>query len=722
MSKDRHITIDFETRSSTAIKYGAYRYSEDPRTEVMCIAVMLPDSPEVGIWHPAYPSQGLEEQGEHVLDALFEELAKGTLIEAHNVGFERAIWENVCVARMGWPAVKPSQWRCSAAAAASFSIPRSLDGASKALLGGDQNKDLLGHKTMMKLCKPRATLKADLEPIALRENMEWKNLQNVKTVFALRDKFPQHADLTEGMNPWKESAADLDILFNYCAQDVRVERAISDALPGGLSETELQVWQLDQEMNHGGVQIDMPLVDAAMSLAEKCKEQADEWIAAQTDGEVTSIGQRQKFLNWINAQPGKGSLDNAQKATIEYAVSKPDLWSAEALYALKLRQSVSKTSTKKYDTMAKAVCADSRVRGLLAYHGADTGRWAGRIVQPQNFPRGTVDESIETLCSDVLDSSKVDLDLIYGDTMEVLSSALRGAIVPSEGMDLLCADYSSIEARGLFWIVGDEKGLDVFRKGRDIYKDMATTVYGCDYDHVTKDQRQMGKQAILGLGYQMGVERFQETCNQYNMGVSYEDANNVVAAYRDLHAPVKSFWYHIRDCVIEALERGKQNGTDPVVASAGKLKIWHDVSDFLFIQLPSGRKLSFYKPEMKSLPSRFVAFDADGNPLPPKMENKITFMGVNSMSRKYSRLDTYGGKLCENIVQAVSRDVMAEAMLRCRGTIYKPVLTVHDEIVCEVPEGEGSVEEFENLISEVPEWAQGFPLTAEGWRGKRYRK
>ena len=232
----------------------------------------------------------------------------------------------------------------------------------------------------------------------------------------------------------------------------------------------------------------------------------------------------------------------------------------------------------------------------------------------------------------------------------------------------------------------------------------------------------MGKQAILGLGYQMGVERFQETCNQYNMGVSYEDATNVVAAYRDLHAPVKSFWYHIRDCVIEALERGKQNGTDPVVASAGKLKIWHDVSDFLFVQLPSGRKLSFYKPEMKSLPSRFVAFDADGNPLPPKMENKITFMGVNSMSRKYSRLDTYGGKLCENIVQAVSRDVMAEAMLRCRGTIYKPVLTVHDEIVCEVPEGEGSVEEFENLISEVPEWAQGFPLTAEGWRGKRYRK
>jgi DNA polymerase len=597
-----------------------------------------------------------------------------------------------------------------------------LAGAAEALLGGEDRskdlpkgtgkKDMSGHKVMMKLCKPRATLKADLEPIAEREGVAWKDIQNAKSIFALRDKYPQHSDLTEAMNPWHEKEAELDILFKYCAQDVRVERAISDALPSGLSTKELKVWQMDQEMNHRGVQIDMPLVDAAIAVAAQCKEQADLWISEKTDGVVTSIGQRAKFLNWLSEQPCEGSLDNLQKATVADAVSKPDLWTADALRALQLRQSVSKTSTKKYDTMAKAVCTDSRVRGLLAYHGADTGRWAGRIVQPQNFPRGTIKASIESLCGDVLTMGREDMEMIYGDPMEVLSSALRGAITSSEGTDLICADYSAIEARGLFWIAGDERALSVFRQGRDIYKDMAVKVYGVEYDDVTAEQRQMGKQAILGLGYQMGAAKFQETCLGYGMEVSLELAQKVVDAYRGTHAPVKAFWYAAQAACFEALERGR--GGAPVALASGRIQVYHSKEDFLHIRLPSGRKLSFYKPRLKDL----------YNPRFERNEVKITFMGVNSMTRKYSRLDTYGGKLVENIVQALSRDIMVEAMLELeyQSDKYTPILTVHDEIVAEVPEGVGSVEEFELLIAKVPGWAKGFPLDAEGWRGKRYRK
>ena len=708
----RHITIDFETRSSTDIRYGAHRYAQDPNTTVMCIAFLLPEDTEPRIWYPAYPAAGIEEEGANDLDLLLAEVASGTLIEAHNAGFERAIWDYICAPRMGWPKVKPSQWRCSAATAASFALPRSLDGASQALLD-DVNKDKAGHKIMMKVSKPRATLKADLEPIAEREGVAWKDLNATKTIFKLREQFPQHSDLTSKMNPWHEKENELLALFSYCKQDVRVERAISDALPGPLSPKEMKVWQMDQEMNFRGVALDMGLVDAAIATAEDCKDAANIRIAELTDGLITSIGQRAKFITWINEQPGDHTIENAQKATIAEAVDHPEWWTPEAHEALRLRQSVSKTSTKKYDTMAKAVCNDSRVRGLLAYHGADTGRWAGRIVQPQNFPRGTVKESIENLCDAVLEHDRETLELLYGDAMEVLSSALRGAVVSSVGKDLICADYSAIEARGVFWLSGDVRALDVFRSGKDIYKDMATTVYGVDYADVTAEQRQMGKQAILGLGYQMGAEKFQETCMGYGMEVDIDEAKRIVTAYRESHHPVKSLWYNLQTAVFEALQNGRREYGQEVVMLGGRLKVIHTMSDYLQIILPSGRAISFYKPQLKELYNeRFE-----------RMETKITFMGVNSMTRKYTRLETYGGKLVENVVQGLSRDIMAEAMLAIdEHPDYTPILTVHDEIVAEVPEGRGSVTDFEDLIAVVPDWAKGFPLAAEGWRGKRYRK
>ena len=748
------VTIDFETRSAYEIKYGAYRYAEDASTEIMCLAILFPGESAAVLWHPAYPSLGREEQGWEHMERLFSLIKDGCEIEAHNSQFERAIWQHVGVARLGWPAVHPSKWRCSSALAATFSLPRSLDGASQAL-GLVQEKDKLGHKTMMKLCKPRAALKGDLEIVAehaFGDKKRWKEIVKPKNVYVLKELY-DHVPAVRELNPWKESDEDLDILFAYCKQDTVVEHAISERLGHELPETELKVWQLDQKMNATGIQIDTDMVAAALSVADECKELADARISELTDGAVNSVGQRAAFMDYVNGEPGDGFLANTQKATIEEALKHPKLWSSDALEALQLRQSQAKTSIKKYVSMDNVVGQDGRARGLLAYHGADTGRWAGRLIQPQNFPRGSVKEDIDVLCDAVLTGDREYLDVMYGDPMEVMSSALRGAMTSKEGYDLICADYSSIEARGIFWLVGDEAALETFRQGRDIYVATAAEIYGIGYDEVKPDQRQMGKQAVLGLGYQMGYAKFAETCQGYGMDVSEELSKQVVETYRATYSKIKSFWREIEDAAKEAVSRSYDS---PVYL--GKLKLYTK-DEFLHIELPSGRCLRYYQPRVSQVPSRFndwielfprkqdettEAYDErlegiqaqssmltlrdfcgrfNVSPSLLKVDAKLTFMGQNSMTRKYTRQNTYGGKLTENVVQALSRDMMAEAMLTVdEGGLYIPLLTVHDEIVAEVPEGQGSVKEFEDLISILPEWAEGFPLAAEGWRGKRYRK
>ena len=748
------VTIDFETRSAYDIKYGAYRYAQDPSTEIMCLAILFDGETAAVLWHPAYPSLGREEQGREHLERLFGYVKDGCEIEAHNSQFERAIWQFVGVARLAWPAVHPNQWRCSSALAATFSLPRSLDGASQAL-GLVQEKDKLGHKTMMRLCKPRAALKADLELVAehaLDDKRRWKEIVKPKNVFVLKELY-DHVPAVRELSHWKETDEDLDVLFDYCKQDVVVEHGISKRLGYHLPEKELKVWQLDQKMNTTGIQIDMDMVAAALKIADECKELADARISEVTDGAVKTVGQRQAFMDYINGEPGDGFLPNTQKATIEDALKHPKLWSSDALEALQLRQSQAKTSIKKYVSMYNVVGPDGRARGLLAYHGADTGRWAGRLLQPQNFPRGSVKEDIDVLCDAVLTGDREYLDVMYGDPMEVMSSALRGAMTSKEGYDLICADYSSIEARGIFWLVGDEAALETFRQGRDIYMATAAEIYGVEYGDVTKDQRQMGKQAVLGLGYQMGYAKFAETCQGYGMDVSEEMAKQVVETYRSTYSKIKSFWREIEDAAKEAV--GRSSG-HPVLL--GKLKLYTK-DEFLHIELPSGRCLRYYQPRVSHVPSRFndwievfprkqgenpAEYEERQNTIQAqaalltlrdfcerlgvspsliRVDTKLTFMGQNSMTRKYTRQNTYGGKLTENVVQALSRDMMAEAMLSVdAGGLYVPLLTVHDEIVAEVPEGRGSVKEFEDLISILPEWAEGFPLAAEGWRGKRYRK
>jgi DNA polymerase len=290
-------------------------------------------------------------------------------------------------------------------------------------------------------------------------------------------------------------------------------------------------------------------------------------------------------------------------------------------------------------------------------------------------------------------------------TMEVLSHALRGAIVASEGKVLYVADYASIEARVVMWLAGEKKALDIFRSGADIYLDMASSIYGypCNkHDH--PKERGMGKIAILGLGYQMGWSKFQSQCADFGALITDEFAQQVVNAYREKYRRVKQMWWDQEAAAITAVVR--RGG----VVRCGRIE-WAVSGRFLYARLPSGRKLAYPDPQIRKRPTPWG-----------EEKNALTFMGVNSYAHQWQRQTTYGGSLVENITQAVARDIMAEAMLRCEANgRFVPVLTVHDEIVTEGAPAQ-SVQEFEQLVAECPDWATGLPIAAEGWSGFRYHK
>jgi len=767
------VTIDFETRSAVNIKVGPHRYAEDPSTEVMCLSWGYEGNEEVWLWHPTFPGAGLNERVwykdqpgdvmtplmyQHGLDAVRgvqQRIHSGALFEAHNAMFEQCIWLEIMVKRFGWPEIPLRQWRCSAAMAASFSLPRKLEHAVEALQLSVR-KDMEGSRLMKRLAKPRAPLKADRVAIAEALGLSsWQKVPKpagsdmfdlIRWVRANSEDAYTDLILDGRLHPWHEKLEDLERLFEYNMQDVATEKALSEQLRP-LSDYEQEVWFLDQEMNHTGIHCDLALVEKALEISEDVLAAAHERITELTDGAVTRISQRQKLLDWINAQQGT-QLPNMQKATLKEALKMEDRFTEASYEALLLRISTAKTSTKKYATMLASCCKDGRIRDLLAYWGADTGRWAGRGVQPQNFPRGDTKNmmrfvqdgeggynvkkwfNMDVGCSDVMEyGNRYDIDLMYGDTMELLSSCLRGAMTAAPGYELVAADYSAIEARGVFWLAGDERALGVFRQGRDIYLDQCAAIWERPYETFSKDdpERQVGKQAVLGLGYQMAEKKFQTTCEGYDINLDLKFCLQVKKAYRELHKPVADFWADIEEHAVEAVRRG--NEAAPVefrnmrFATRGR---------FLYMKLPSGRLLAYFDPsvamEKKTIEiARLIVNEATGEEELHYFEKEterlsLRYWGMNSQTRQWCRQHTYGGKLTENAVQALSRDLMADAMLRLRDTIYKPILTVHDEVVAEVPAGQGSVEELERLLSQLPAWADGFPLTAEGWRGVRYRK
>jgi DNA polymerase len=647
------IYIDFETRSEVDIKKsGAWVYSLHPSTEILCMAVKQYDS-EVYLLKPE--ELDLNKPSTLTLPSV---IRCGTLVEAHNAFFEKAIWQNIMVKRYGWPEIKPEQWRCSASVAAYHALPRSLGGAGK-ILGLSTIKDDEGKRVMLQLSKPKPRVGGFFE----------------------QQEYPEK----------------FQTLYDYCKSDVEAEYAIANKL-GGLPNRELKVWQLDQKINERGVHIDIDAVNKSLKILGEYSEKLEKELDILTEGKITTVGQRARILEWCKERGEE--LSGLTKADVEQALK--TVKDAKVKRVLEIRQALSKTSTAKYEAMKNSCAPDGRIRDVLMYHGASTGRWSGKLVQFQNLPRGNI-KDMATAIKLIKQGSASSIEMLTDDVMGFMSSAIRGMVCAPQGKKLLVADFAAIEARVLGWLAGSEKMLNQFRNGEDLYKDMASKIYRVDVKDITAEQRQLGKAAILGAGYGMGAPKFYETCLSWGIKVHEDLAKTAINTYRQTYHHVRQLWYDQEKAAHTAVRTGNR-------VECGKT-IWFMQDDFLKCQLPSGRCLHYYKPELKM----------KQNDWGESME--LSYL-AEKMGKAF-RNGTYGGKLVENITQAVARDLMADAMLRIEDEGFNIVLSVHDELVAEVPQQttlQNPLERFCNLMAATPNWAKDCPVAAEGWEGINYKK
>jgi DNA polymerase bacteriophage-type len=716
---DACATIDFETRSACDLRAcGSWRYSLDPTTEVLCMAYRLPywEEGRVELWHPAFPAFGiLESDNTESLFELFDWIAEGGLVEAHNAWFERGIWTNIMGPTYDWPLIPHRQWRCSAAKAASHALPRALEDAALAMRL-KITKDMEGSKVMKKMTKPRKPRKKEVQAWAVKHAGCKKCAGKGKLKVGRAKATP--CKVCAGMG-WKgyvpkmpllyhESPEMLNQLWDYCRVDVLAEEALSLALPD-LNTQETELYLLDQRMNERGFELDADGISRAMRLIAQEAKRLNAELAEVTGGAVAQATQRARMVSWFETQGV--FLENTQAATLDDALRDPKIV-GPARRGLQIVRSLGRSSTAKYEAMRNWMCPDQRVHGGLLYHGASTGRWSGAGVQPHNFVRGAIKDI--GAAWDAIRAGDVaalqaltDKDGVpIGGVMEVLSQALRGAIIAAQGKALYVADYAAIEARVLMWLAQDEDALEMFRRKEDIYCGMAGQIYQRPInkkDHPT--ERQLGKAAILGLGYQMGASKFVDSAAAYGVTIDEEFSRGVVEAYRTRFWRVKQMWWDQEAAAIKAATFRGQSVECGYVT-------WRYEKPFLYCILPSGRRLAYPEPEVRQRATPWG-----------DLKPSLTYKGVNPFNRQWQRQTTYGGMLVENITQAVARDLMADAMLRAEQTgVYEPILSVHDELIAEAPEGKGDVKEFETLMAECPDWAQGCPVEAEGWAGPRYRK
>lgn len=712
-------TIDFETRSQCDIKKcGSWRYSLDLTTEILCLAFRLPHWKPgyVSLWHPAFHHLNLHEEGKYwELDELYQWIDDGGLIEAHNAWFERGIWANKMVP-LGAPAIGHRQWRCSAAKAAAHALPRSLGDVAD-VLETEEQKDTEGEKLMKKLSKPRKPVQADYLSW-YRIHVPCRACQGAgKTQEVKKDGTPKknlskcsrcvgkgHRRDISRVPPlpvlWLESSEFYAQLFDYCRHDVLTEEETSAVVPD-LSPEETEIYLVDQAVNERGFQLDPEAIDIALTLIAQEVQILNAELLDLTDGVVERATQRDRMLRWFVEQGLL--LENSQAATIDEALKRTRL-SPHVRRGLELVRALGRSSTSKYLTMKRWMCPDGRVRGGLLFHGAGTGRWSGMGVQPHNFVKGKI-KDMASLWTVLKEGTREEIIDIYDDVMTALSYALRGAITAASGRRLYVADFAAIEARVVLWLAEDEEALGIFRRGDDIYLEMASDIFGHICTKSDTYERALGKIAVLGLGFQMGWKKFIDTCAKFKIDISEEMGQKVVAAYRERFWLVKQMWTDMERAAIEAVEDPEK------IIFCGRVK-WCFTYGFLYCTLPSGRKLAYPEPEVHLKKTSWG-----------EMKSTLTFMGVHPKIRQWVRLSAYGGLLVENIVQAVARDLMADAMLRCEhsGT-YLPVLSVHDELIAEAEEDAGQVHEFETLMAACPSWATGLPIEASGWTGHQYRK
>lgn len=646
----RVLHIDLETYSDIDIgKCGAYRYVDSPNFEILLLAYAYDDEPVTVIdvaQREGWPTQVLD-------DILSSDITK----VAHNAAFER-----ICLSKFLNTKLDPKAWHCTMVHALSLGFPASLADVGKALnLEEDKQKMAVGKRLITYFCKPCKPTQA--------------NGQRTRN-------YPHH-------DPEK-----WDLFKEYNQQDVVTEQAIYDKLMKfPLPESERILYCLDQSINDYGIGVDTDLMDKVIGYSKEYEAALRKECEELTGGiNVHSIVQ---LKQWLTEQEGR-QIDSLTKDDVDQLL-KLDL-KPSSKRILELRQETGKTSVKKYEAFERSICSDGRIHGAFQFYGAGrTGRWAGRLIQPQNFPRNAFEDI--ALARRMVKSEQWDeIEMLYGSMNDVFSTLIRTLIVPPEGMTFAIADYSAIEARVVAWMADEKWRQDVFANGGDIYCMSATQMFGVPVEKHGQNShlRKKGKVAELACGYGGGVGALRKMGGE-QMGLSEKEMDDIVKKWRRSSPHVVKLWRELGDAAIEAID------------TRLRVKCRHGVSfkyskGILFMQLPSGRSLAYVQP-------RF-----DGR--------ELTYMGMNQTTRKWERTKTWGGKLTENLIQAIARDCLAESMTKIQKAGYHIVMHVHDEVIVEVPaeNAEGHLKRIEDLMGEPIEWAPGLLLTADGFTSEYYRK
>lgn len=657
-----HLSIDLETFSSVPIaKAGAQKYIASPDFEILLFAYSLNGAPSVC----CDIAQG-ELLPDWVLDALCDPQC---LKHAYNAAFE---WG--CLSKFMGRQLPPEQWRCTMFHGLYAGYPAGLDATGRALgLPEDKRKLSTGKALIRYFCVPCTPTKSN---------------------GGRRRNLPNH------------DPARWELFKEYNAQDVTTEMEIERRLSLITVPDWLQrQWETDLLINARGVAVDMEMVSGALEIGATVRERLTQ-EAVRISG-LNNPNSVQQLSAWLEQETGEEVTDLRKDTVAKMIAQAPDI--PEVQRMLEIRQELGKTSTKKYDAIEQAVCPDGRVRGLLQFYGANrTGRWAGRLVQVQNLPR-TYTQPLE-LARNLVKQRKLDnLRLIYGSVPDTLSQLIRTAFVASDGNVLIDADFSAIEARVISWLAGEQWRLEVFKTHGKIYEASASQMFGVPIERIKKGNpeyalRQKGKVAELALGYQGGAGAL-INMGALDMGIPEDDLPDIVQRWRDTNKRICDLWYKMNSAAVEAISTGYSVGVGRLLVSC-EYDAAHEV-EYLTVLLPSGRKLYYNSPQ--------IGENKWGGP-------SISYMGMDQTTKKWKRIETYGGKLVENCVQAVARDCLAQAIENLEKEGLPVVFHIHDEVVIDCRADTATLDDVVNIMSRPIPWAPGLPLNADGWVGGFFKK
>lgn len=663
----RHLSIDIETRSSVDIgKAGAYKYAQSPDFQILLFAYQMGEEP-VEIIDLA--------NGERLPNELAAALSDPDVIKhAYNAAFE---W--YCLNRAGFE-TPIDQWRCTMAHGLYCGYTAGLDATGKAIgLPQDKQKLATGKALIRYFCVP-------CKPTRNNGNRTWNQ-------------------------PWHDPKK-WNLFKEYCKQDVVTEHEILARLKQfPVPDAEEQQWQMDVLMNAYGVRVDTDLIDGALYIdgisTQKLTDEAV-WLTG-----LANPNSAAQLVPWLNDHSRKSLEDpdvfqDIQKATVTEALGKPDEFPEEVLQMLRIRQQLGKTSIKKYVAMDTAKGEGDRVRGLTQYYGANrTGRWAGRLVQMQNLPRNYI-KTLDYARKVVKAKNYDGLKLLYGNVPDTLSQLIRTAFIPSEGHKFVVADFSAIEARVIAWLAGEQWVNEVFATHGKIYEATASQMFGVPVDKIAKGNpeyalRQKGKVATLALGYQGGTSAL-IAMGALQMGLTEDELPDIVQRWRQANPRIRDLWYAVENAALAVMQTAQPQAIYGLIfALEGDLVYGQS---FLTVQLPSGRKLYYPKPFLKENQFGNLA---------------LHYYTVGQQTRKWEVASTYGGKMTENIVQAVARDCLAVTLERIVAKHLQVVFHVHDEVIIDAPM-ETTVDEICGLMAEPIPWAPGLILKGAGFESNYYMK